>query len=58
VHLIKLAIVGFKSLHKKPQEPVEEKKETPKEQPVYYIVEKKRGKVSYKNPKKINFTKD
>ncbi|MBD5632705.1 MAG: hypothetical protein HDP34_05695 [Clostridia bacterium] len=55
VHLIKLAIIGINSL-KKPT-PVEEKKPTPKAEPVYYIVEKKRSKKTYSNPKEIEFKK-
>lgn len=54
VHLIKLAYLGIKSL-KKPQEV--EKKPEPKPEPVYYIVERKRTKKSYSNPKEIEFKK-
>lgn len=54
VHLIKLAIIGIRSLKKPPQE---EKKPAPKPEPVYYIVEKKRAKKSYSAPKEIQFKK-
>lgn len=54
VHLIKLAYLGIISL-KKPPEP--EKRPEPKPEPVYYIVEKKRTKKSYSNPKEIEFKK-
>ncbi len=54
VHLIKLAYIGIVS-GKKPPEP--EKKPEPKPEPVYYIVEKKRTKKSYSNPKEIEFKK-
>ncbi len=52
VHVVKLAVIGVNSL-KKPQK--EEEKPTPKTEPVYYIVEKKRTKKSYSNPKEIEF---
>lgn len=54
VHLIKLAYLGICSLKKPPEE---EKKPTPKTEPVYYIVEKKRTKKTYSNPKEIEFKK-
>lgn len=54
VHLIKLAYLGIRSLKKPPEE---EKKPTPKAEPVYYIVEKKRTKKTYSNPKEIEFKK-
>lgn len=54
---VKLIIIGVKSLKKQP-EPVEEKKPTPKTEPVYYIVEKKRArKANYSEPKEIEFKK-
>ena len=55
VHFIKLAYMGLQSLKQKPEEnKVEPKKETsPK--PVYYIVEKKRSKRNYSDPKEIEF---
>lgn len=53
VHLVKLAYVGFLSLRKKPEPP----KPAPKPEPVYYIVEKKRTKKSYSEPKEIKFKK-
>lgn len=56
VHIIKLAVVGFFSLkNKKPAEP--EKKPEKKPEPVYYIVEKKRAKKTYSEPKEIQFKK-
>lgn len=55
VHVIKLALIGINSM-KKPA-PTEEKKPTPKAEPVYYIVEKKRSKKTYSNPKEIEFKK-
>lgn len=54
VHLIKLAYLGIMSL-KNPPEP--EKKPEPKPEPVYYIVEKKRTKNNYSNPKEFEFKK-
>lgn len=54
VHLIKLAYLGIKSLNKPPEI---EKKPEPKPEPVYYIVEKKRTKKSYSNPKEFEFKK-
>lgn len=54
VHLIKLAYLGMVYM-KKP--PAEEKKPEPKPEPVYYIVEKKRSKKTYSNPKEIEFKK-
>lgn len=55
VHLIKLAYLGFRSMKK----PAEEVKEPPpkKAEPVYYIVEKKRTKKTFSNPKEIEFKK-
>jgi hypothetical protein len=53
VHIIKLAYIGFKSLKKPVQEEVKKQEKTPK--PVYYIVEKKRAKRSYSEPKEIEF---
>lgn len=55
VHVIKLAVVGFFSLKKKPSEP--EKKPEKKAEPVYYIVEKKRARKTYSEPKEIEFKK-
>ena len=55
VHLIKLAYIGIKSL-KKPAV-AEEKQPAPKPEPVYYIVEKKRSKKTYSDPKEIKFKK-
>ena len=51
VHLIKLAYLGLQSMKKPP----EKEKPAPKPEPVYYIVEKKRTKKSYSNPKEIEF---
>lgn len=55
VHVIMLAVVGFFSLKKKP--PEAEKKPEKKPDPVYYIVEKKRAKKTYSEPKEIEFKK-
>ena len=53
VVVVKLAYLGI-TLTRKP--PVEEKKPTPKAEPVYYIVEKKRArKANYSEPKEIKF---
>ena len=52
VHLIKLAILGVQSMKKPPEK---EKPVPPKPEPVYYIVEKKRTKKSYSNPKEFQF---
>ena len=55
VCLVKLAYIGIKSMKKQPEE---EKKPTPKTEPVYYIVEKKRAKkANYSEPKEIQFKK-
>lgn len=61
VHAVKLMRAGWLAQNKKPQNPEpkkEEKKapaETPQE-PIYYIVERKRRtKSSYGEPKRINF---
>ena len=54
VHFIKLAYMGIKYV-KRPPEP--EKKPEPKPEPVYYIVERKRTKKSYSNPKEFEFKK-
>lgn len=61
VHMVKLAVIGFKSVRKKPGEkplPEPEKKKEP--QPVYYIVEKKRArsKATYSKPREIKFKDD
>lgn len=54
VHVIKLAIIGFRSLKKKRKEP--EEKPAKKPEPVYYIVERKRARKStYSEPKEIKF---
>lgn len=55
VHVIKLAVAGFFSLKKKKPEP--EKKPEKKVEPVYYIVEKKRARKTYSEPKEIEFKK-
>lgn len=52
VHFVKLAFIGMNSLKKTPKA---EEKPAPKAEPVYYIVEKKRTKKSYSNPKEIEF---
>lgn len=57
VHILKLASVGLKSLKPRTDEkpPEKEQKPAPKSQPVYYIVEKKRAKRSYGQPREISF---
>ena len=58
VHVIKLTVVGFFSLKQKKEpkpQPKPEKKPEKKPEPVYYIVEKKRAKKSYSEPKEIQF---
>lgn len=55
VAILKLAVLGFKSLNKKPEPKPPEKKPEKKVEPVYYIVEKKRAKRSYSQPKEIQF---
>ena len=55
VHIIKLAVVGFFSLKRK--QPEAEKKPEKKAEPVYYIVEKKRARKTYSEPKEIQFKK-
>lgn len=57
VHLIKLAYLGILSVKKPTEPPKAEEKPTPKAEPVYYIVEKKRSRKSYSNPKEIEFKK-
>ena len=54
VHAIKLILLGVKYI-RRPQEP--EKRPEPKPEPVYYIVERKRTKKNYSNPKEIEFKK-
>lgn len=54
VHVAKLAMLGIKSLKKPPEI---EKEPEPKPEPVYYIVERKRTKKSYSNPKEFEFKK-
>lgn len=54
--MVKLAIVGIKTLKKPPE--VKPEKPEPKPEPVYYIVEKKRAKkANYSEPKEIKFKK-
>lgn len=56
VHLVKLAYYGFLSLRKKPQPKEPPAREEPKQpKPVYYIVEKKRSRRTYSQPKEIEF---
>ena len=59
VHLVKLAYMGLVSVKKKPEPPEEKEKEKPqpKPEPIYYIVEKKRARKTYSNPKEIQFKK-
>jgi hypothetical protein len=53
VIIIKLALIGLQSLNKKP--PQKEQPSDKKAQPVYYIVERKRTKKKYSEPKEIEF---
>ena len=53
VHVIKLAYLGFQSLKKPAEKPKPVDKKAP--EPVYYIVERKRTKKSYSDPKEIKF---
>lgn len=63
VHILKLAHIGWNApkTQEKPQETNEEKKEEKKapakEEPIYYIVERKtrRAKSTYTEPKEIRF---
>ena len=55
VAFFKLAALGMKSLRKKPEVKPPEKKVEKKVEPVYYIVEKKRSKRTYSQPKEIQF---
>lgn len=57
VHLIKLAYLGILSVKKPPEPQKTEEKPTPKAEPIYYIVEKKRSRKSYSDPKEIQFKK-
>jgi hypothetical protein len=52
VILLRLAYMGIKYI-KKPSQPKQTDKKAP--QNVYYIVEKKRAKRKYSNPKEIEF---
>lgn len=54
VHVIKLAVVGFLSLRKK-KDPAPEPKPEKNTEPIYYIVEKKRAKKTYSQPREIKF---
>ncbi len=57
VHVIKLAVIGLRSMRKKKAEPKIEKPQK-KNEPVYYIVERKRARKSvYSEPKEIQFKK-
>lgn len=55
IHFIKLAYMGLQSLKQKPEEKKEEPKKEEPPKPVYYIVEKKRTKRNYSNPREIEF---
>ncbi len=56
VHIVKLALIGYRTRGKKlpPEQP---KPKEPAPEPVYYIVEKKkkRPKAEYSAPKRITF---
>lgn len=56
VHGVKLAVIGFRSLHKNlPEEPPQKPESKP--EPVYFIVErkKKRAKSEYSEPREVKF---
>ena len=55
VHLVRLALIGYRAMRKKPAPPP--KKKEKEAEPVYYIVEKKkkRAKAEYSEPKRIQF---
>ena len=56
VHGFKLAVLGYRSLRRKPPpEPPKPPEKVP--EPVYFLVErkKKRSKAEYSEPKQINF---
>lgn len=55
VHIIKLTVVGFLSFKRKKPPVQAEKKPEVKKEPVYYIVEKKRAKRTYSEPREIKF---
>lgn len=58
VHAVKLARIGYRTLHKKlPPEPPPKQEKKP--DPVYFLVErkKKRPKSDYREPKEIEFRK-
>lgn len=58
IHTIKLIKLGWQTQRKQPpvKEKAEEKAPAPTQEPVYYIVERKRRtKSSYGEPKRINF---
>lgn len=57
VHILKCAKVGFLQSKKPEVPPKEEKAPAPPQEPVYYIVEKKRtrAKPKYGEPKQIHF---
>lgn len=52
VHTIRLAYLGFISLRAKPEEERTVEKKT---EPVYYIVERKKTKKKFSEPKEISF---
>ena len=55
IHLVRLAVIGYRAMHKKPAPPPKKQEKTT--EPVYYIVEKKkkRAKAEYSEPKRIQF---
>lgn len=58
IHTIKLIRLGWQTQRKQPpaKEKAEEKAPAPTQEPIYYIVERKRRtKSSYGEPKRINF---
>ncbi len=53
VHGVKLSIIGYRAISKKPEPPQPEKKP----EPIYYIVEKKKkhSKTEYAEPREVGF---
>lgn len=60
VAMVKLALLGLRSIKNKPESKPEEPKKEEPPQPVYYIVEKKRSRsrANYGTPREIKFKED
>ena len=60
VAMVKLALLGLRSIKNKPESKPEEPKKEEPPQPVYYIVEKKRSKsrAKYGTPREIKYKED